>query len=598
MRTQLLLAAAQTAPPGPSYQLNLGRYFPSAAVEQAERTRLMQDQDEFLKQPAASLDSPQALSRWLAHYDTLSKDMNRHDTYVYLRAEEDSDDRTDAAADEALSVASDKLDAAVQNTLAEVGASRLHGFLNADPVLQPYAYFIDSSLLKTAHTRPGEQAKALLTTPALDSLGAAYTALRRNALASVPAAKMPGGKDAFDAKWKPYLDNEDAFAAVLVPIVSLHNGQARLQGFADGPEEKYFRLNLTSTEVGRMVAAVRKSDANARYIAVITAAAAQRLHLAPDAVHAWDLDAADSYQPAPVAFPDVVPMILAAEQPMGPEYAGQFTRLFDPANERVGWCHTDRCDDTGFSVEVPGIPSGLYYGAYKGDTNSMRATAHEAGHAVHGQFKDENQPLAVYGYGPNYMGESFAIFNEYLFLEHLYQTAPTPEARAYYLDKFLAQLSFEVWGSAEETDLEQAIYIGVQDGSLRTAADLDALTLKTLARYTPAPALDPAMKVYWARDRLFFTDPLYDVNYLYAGLLALRYLNAFEQDPKGFPARYVALLKNGFTDTPQVLEKKFLGVDMDDADGLVRNASEMLTTRTAQLQALYAGCGKSPCPRP
>ena len=598
MKTLLLLAAALAAPVGPSYQLDLDRYFPSAAVEQAERTRLMQDQDEFLKQAAASLDSPQALSHWLAHYDALSKGINRHDTYVYLRAEEDSDDRADAAADEALNVASDKLDAAVQETLAEVGASRLHDFMRADPSLLPYAYFVDSSLLKTAHTRPGEQAKALLTTPALDSLGASYSALRRKALASVPAAKAPGGKDAFDAKWKPYLDNEDAFAGVLLPIVSLHNGQAKLQGFADGPQEKYFRLSLTSTEVANMLAAVRESDANARYIAVVAAAAARRLHLTPDAVHAWDLDAADSYRPAPVPFPDVVPMILAAEQPMGSEYTGQFARLFDPANQRVGWCHTEKCDDTGFSVEVPGIPSGLYYGSYTGDTNSMRATAHEAGHAVHGQFKDENQPLAVYGYGPNYMGESFAIFNEYLFLEHLYQTAPTPEARAYYLDKFLGQLSFEVWGSAEETDLEQSIYTGVQDGSLRTAADLDALTLKTLARYTPAPALDPEMKVYWARDRLFFTDPLYDVNYLYAGLLALRYLHAFEQDPKGFPARYVALLKNGFTDTPQALEKRFLGIDMDDADGLVRNAAEMLTTRTAQLQALYAGCGEAPCPAP
>src|SRR5580698_2463594 len=366
MKTLLLLAAALAAPVGPPYQLDLDRYFPSAAVEQAERTRLMQDQDEFLKQAAASLDSPQALSHWLAHYDALSKGINRHDTYVYLRAEE----------------ASDKLDAAVQETLAEVGASRLHDFMRADPSLLPYAYFVDSSLLKTAHTRPGEQAKALLTTPALDSLGASYSALRRKALASVPAAKAPGGKDAFDAKWKPYLDNEDAFAGVLLPIVSLHNGQAKLQGFADGPQEKYFRLSLTSTEVANMLAAVRESDANARYIAVVAAAAARRLHLTPDAVHAWDLDAADSYRPAPVPFPDVVPMILAAEQPMGSEYAGQFARLFNPANQRVGWCHTEKCDDTGFSVEVPGIPSGLYYGSYTGDTNSMRATAHEAGHAV------------------------------------------------------------------------------------------------------------------------------------------------------------------------------------------------------------------------
>lgn len=586
MKTLLFLAAV--AATVPTYQLDLSRYFPTPAAEQADRSQVLAEVDTFLKRPVTSLASPQALAAWLARYDSLSRALNRHDNYVYLRSEEDTDDRADAAADEALSITDDKLNAADEDGLASVGADTLHAYLAADPRLAVYGYFIDSSLAKAAHTHAAVQANALLTTPALDSLSASYSVLRRKALAAVPAPKTATGQPAFEAKWQPYLNQEDAFAALLVPIVSLHNGEGRLEGFEDGVEAKYFQLSLSTAEVDKLVAAVQQSDANARYLSVVAAEAARKLHVTPDSLHAWDLDAADSYQPAPVPFPEVVPMILAAEQPMGSEYAGEFARLFDPANQRVAWCHSEKCDDTGFSVEFPGIPSGLYYGSYKGDTNSMRATAHEAGHAVHGEFKDAHQPLAVYGRGPNYMGESFAIFNEYLFLEHLYKTAPTPAARAYYLHFLLGQISFEVWGSAAETDLEQSIYAGVQAGSVKNAADLDALTLKVLARYNPAPTLDPAMKVYWARDRLFYTDPLYDVNYLYAGLLALAYLHQLEQDPKGFPARYVALLKNGFNDTPQALEKKFLGIDMDDAKGLVKNASDMLTARSRELQALYA----------
>ena len=596
MKTLLFLAAALGTAPGS--QLDLTRYFSTPAAEQAERSTLLAELVAFQKQPASALDSPAALSRWLAQYDSLSKDLNRHDTYVYLRAEEDSDDRADAKADEALGIAATRLDAAVQETLAEVGAEKLHVYLAADPRLAAYGYFVDSSLRKAAHTRPVVQADTLLATPALDSLSASYSELRRKALATSPASKAATGKDAFDARWKPYLGDEDAFAALLVPIVSLHNGAGRLQGYADGVEAKYAQLSLTPAEVDAMLAAVGGSDADSRYVAVVAAEAARRLHRAPGELHAWDLDAADSYAPAPVPFPDVVPMILSAEQPMGAEYAGEFARLFDPASRRVDWCHTQKCDDTGFSVEIPGIPSGLYYGSYTGDTNSMRATAHEAGHAVHGEFKDQGQPLAVYSQGPNFMGESFAIFNEFLFLEHLYRTAATPAARAYYLKRFLDDATFQLWGSAQETDLEQAIYAGVQAGSLKNAADLDALTLKVLGRYTPAPALDPAMRVYWARDRLFYTDPLYDVNYLYAGLLALEYLHELEQDPKGFPARYVALLKNGFTDTPQALEKKFLGINMDDAQGLVKNASDMIAARALELQKLYAGCGTPACTAP
>ena len=42
-----------------------------------------------------------------------------------------------------------------------------------------------------------------------------------------------------------------------------------------------------------------------------------------------------------------------------------------------------------------------------------------------------------------------------------------------------------MFGSAEETDLESAIYRGVDDGTIRTAADLNALTLTVFARYDP-----------------------------------------------------------------------------------------------------------------
>ena len=335
---------------------------------------------------------------------------------------------------------------------------------------------------------------------------------------------------------------------------------------------------------------------------IVSVAAARRLKTTPASLHAWDLDAADTYQPPAIAFPDALPLILAAEQPMGAEYSGQFARLFDPASHRVEWCSAANCDETGFSVETADIVSGLFYGSYRGTTDSVRAVAHEAGHAVHGQFINENQPLAVYSNynaGPHFMSESFAIFNEFLLLDHLYRIAPTPAARAYYLHQFLEDATFQVFGSARETDLERSIYAGVRNHTLHTAPDLDALTLKLFSRYMSPPALAPEMKVYWARNRLFFTDPLYDVNYLFAGLLALRYFDLFESDPQGFSHRYVALLKNGFTESPQALEKKFLGIDMNDAGTMLHVAGSLIDRRAAVLASLYAGCGRdAACPAP
>lgn len=587
MRSLILFAAVAAVGAGPRYHVDLARYFYAApGVEQARRVTLLAEVDGFLKTPASSVDTPAALSGWLASYNSLSKRLNRHDVYVYLRAEEDTNDHADAAADDALEAEMTSMDSVAESILGQLGADELHGYIAADATLAPYRYFIDSMLARAAHRPARATAGAPLVRPALDSLTASYKSLNNRLLAG--AGGQPGTPEAaFAARWNPYVANEDRFASLLLSIVRLNGGEARRQGFPGAPAAAYFRDQLTTLEVEGALRAVRESDGYRRYVGVLAAAASRRLHVPEKALHAWDLDRADSYAPVRVPFPAALPLILAAEQPMGTDYAGQYARLFDPASGRLEWCRAATCDKTGFSVGYAGLVSGVFYGSYSGDVNSMRAVAHEAGHAVHREFMAENQPLAAYNTGPKLVAESFAIFNEFLFLDHLYRTAHTPAARAFYLNRFLDDATFQVWGSARETDLEQSIYSAAARGKLHSAADLDALTLRVLARYMPQPSLDPRMRVYWARNRLFFTDPVYDVNYLFAGLLALEYVHRLNEDPAGFPARYVALLKNGFKDSPQVLEKKFLGIDLDDTQGLVRNADELIARRAQVLERLY-----------
>ena len=587
MKTFILLAAVATAVASPGYHFDAARYlFAAPGVEQSHRVQLMSDVDRFLAEPALSLNTPAALSQWLASYDSLSKRLNRHDVYVYLRAEANTDDHADETADEQLEAAITSMESKVQGVLEELGAGKLHAYLASDGSLAPRRYFMESMLARAAHRSRCASLCTLLVGPTLDNLTSSYRSLvNRMAVRSGHPSDTAAAE--FAARWNPFVANEDRIASLLIPIIDLHQGEAKAQGFTDEPTAAYFGDHLTSREVDAALKAVRKSAGYKHYIAVLSTVASHRLHVAPTALHAWDLDRIDVYEPGRVALPDALRLILAAETPMGPAYAAQYARLFDPASGRLEWCRAATCDRTGFSVGYAGVISGLFYGSYTGDVDSMRAVAHEAGHAVHREFMAENQPLAMYNDGPKFMFESFAIFNEFLFLDHLYRTAPSPAARAYYLNRFLADATFQVWGSAKETDLEQSLYAAATRGKLHDAADLDALALKVLARYMPEPSLDPRMRVYWARDRLYFTDPAYDANYLFAGLLALEYLRRLDEEPAVFPARYVRLLENGFTDTPQALEKKFLGIDLDDTDGLVRNAAGLIERRVQTLGRLY-----------
>ena len=546
-----VLAAASLlgAAPQLARQIDLTRYFPSSAAEAASRAKTIGDAEAFARSPAPTTAT--AWLRWLQTHDELLRRLERHDIYVYLRAEEDDEDTSDAETDDRLGDLEGRINDRLASAARELGADRL-ARLSATSLLRPYRYFLNASLARGAHLLgPAEQRTAqVVAQPVLDVAAGGYKALRKSA-----------GSVASD---------RNAYAALLVSIVAARNGVARLRGFSGAPEASYFDKSISPASVDRALAAIRGSVAYARFR------------------HVEGLAPRPAFSPPLLSLDRAIGLILDAEQRMGPQYAGAYAALLDPHDARVEICEGPRCDRTGFSVGFAGAESGVYYSGYNGSVNSARALAHECGHAVHRQFMNRNQPIAAYNQGPTFMFESFAIFNELLFLDHLYATAPDTKQRAYYLDAFLNDATFQIFGSAEETDLESAIYRGVVGGTVRTAGDLESLTTEVLGRYDPVGATAPGADLYWAKDRLFFADPLYDVSYLYAGLLSVRYFADFEANPKAFSTRYVALLRNGFTDTPQALERKFLGIDLANEAALVAGAAAFIEARTATLLQLYS----------
>ena len=537
------------------YEIDQARYFSSPSAEATSRVTLVAEAGAFIA--TATPERTDAMRRWFEEYDRLLERLERHDIYVYLRAEENDSDTADAKADDALGQLEDRLSDRVVRTAQQLGSARIEAMSRAAP-LAPYRYLLEASLASAAHRLSSAQQRAidLAVTPVLDAAAATYKRLRKS------SDSIAG--------------NQEAYAALLISIAAARNGVARLRGFDGAADASYFDKAIPQSSVERTLTAVRASNAYVHYRAVAA--------LAPK----------PGFSPAPLAIADALPVILAAEQPMGDEYASAYAALLDAKNRRLEICTASECDDTGFSLGFAGLESAVYFGGYTGSVRSVRAVAHESGHAVHRQFMSRNQPIAAYNLGPSFMFESFAIFNELLFLDHLYRIAPNDEQRAYYLNYFLDDATFQVFGSAQETDLESAIYRGVETGSVRSADDLKALAVRVFAQYDPRAAEDPTTALYWARDRLFYTDPLYDVNYLYAGLLALQYFTDFERDPAAFSKRYVALLKNGFTDAPAALERRFLGIDLTDETGLVAGAAAVINARTAALSKLY---GSAPSTR-
>jgi oligoendopeptidase F len=532
----------------PQHELDLTHYFASAADEVQQRTALEHDMTAFTALPTPT--TVEDAATWLERFEQLLRAVRGHQAYLHVRSARDPADHETADAYRAVNRMETPLRDRVSAIVTELGPDRLRQW-TAAPALRDYAYFLDQVSAQSGHRVPPGRKSDIdeSVSPVLDGASDKYRQLRG----------LSGS----------IADHEEEYASLLLSIVRARSQLAKARSFPDAVDATYFDRALSHASVDRMLHAVAASKVYGDY---------RRL--------AAGLPRASGLQPFPID--TAIRLVLDAERPLSIDYADGFNRLLDPANGRLDICTAASSDDTGFSVGFSGVLSGAYFGGYAGTLTNVMSVAHESAHAVHRQLMNDHQPHAVYNSGPNYVFESFAIFSELLFVDHQYRTASSDPERQLYLNAFLNEATFEVFGSAEETDLEAAIYHETEAGRIRGASDLRDLTRRTFARYDPVAADQPGTALYWARNRLYFIDPLYDVNYLYAGVLALNYFDAFERTPASFAMKYVALMENGFNDSVPSLMKRFLDLDITDEGPLVATATAFLENRTRALDTLRA----------
>jgi oligoendopeptidase F len=276
----------------------------------------------------------------------------------------------------------------------------------------------------------------------------------------------------------------------------------------------------------------------------------------------------------------------AALAPLGQWYSDQFDALTDPASGRLDLVPggAPGRSGSGFSVGYAGATSALFMGAFDGAYKDLSVMAHEGGHAVHRALMTAHGVRPLYSNGPHFLFESFAEFNELVLADAMATGAADPATRRYYEERFLAIKGLDFIAGAQDAAFEQAVYDGVLAGRLSSADDIDALDMPIASRASIWPEQVPSAKANWEATSLAFEDPFYDVNYMYASMLALKYFQLFKEKPDWFLPRYRALLENGFDDTPQHLLGKFLGID-PDSPALLDSAVHVVDGRLRALEA-------------
>jgi oligoendopeptidase F len=590
--------------------LDFTRYFPSTEIEQEERRELTDRTKAFLDggpwRPEGSIrklnEGAGLKTAWMRHYE-----------YCQLRAADDAQDKQanecqGQSVKQAAAVSAfieKQLEAEAFTSLSDADLSRLH--------LESYRFLMQQSAENARHLLPPSEQKLLgdLADPLLDGWSDRYDALVRQVKADAKplqtsigqlnpisdAQKLSSLPDrslreaAFRARMEDYQPHRELIAATLLDTVRLETALAKARKYPSAPARKYAsRLQLSEEQVKAMLQTVQRHSAVLQQYQRVRAARVAELTEIQD-VRSWDMGMSSGYAPKLLSFEQAQKVMVHAVAPLGNEYVTQFAWLMTPANGALDIAGGTRRQPGGFSVGHPGVPVSLYVDNFDGELNSIDSVIHEGGHAIHRKLMNDAGVSPYYADGPNFLFEAYAIFNELLLWQELEKQSATPQEKAYYQERLLDEVTFQIFTSAEEGTLEQGLYDGVAAGTIRNADDIDKLNGEILAHYELFAPQEPLLRLNWMGKLLLFRDPLYLVSYLYAGLVACKLYEMSEADPKEFQKRYAALLREGFDAPANDLIRKNMGFSLD-GDSLLDGALKFVETHTSQLQQSYMAIGK------
>ncbi|WP_428992929.1 M3 family metallopeptidase [Stenotrophomonas maltophilia] len=568
-------------------------YFADAAAEQAARDALGKRADAL--QHASGI----APAERFQQAEALQAQCLRHHAYLHLQAARNARDHRPAQAlDQVMGLCS---------RIARTGRAALREAPMDAAWAAPYAFLRARALKEAAAPADAAMDEAVdaLADPALDSFARLRGQILRTA--EYPQLERDGrhwdtghDKQALarhrdralrEAGWKGYWQGlqsrREPMASVLLGLVQVNDAAARLQGDGSAPARGYQRMGLDTSAVDATLLAIEHHAGDRRGYQNMLLRHAARSGI--DAPQLWDTTVPDAgYAPPVLTLPQLRDTAADAMQHLGPAYVGELRALLDPANRRMDLA-TERGDRSldAFPVSAPGVPAMLFVGVRSGELESDVEIAHEAGHALHGEWMQRGHASPLQRNGSPWLTEAFAIYNELRFRDQLYQQAQDPRAKAYYLKSLLDDMVLQLFTSSEEAQLEQSIYRGVADNTLGTADDLDALTGQVLARFGQDPEHYPQLRNSWIGKRLMYDDPNYLVNYLYAGLLAVQLYVQDQRDPERFRQRYLAVLGEGFDRAPNEQVAQLLG-QAPDWPALVDADLQVFNQLAAQLRALHA----------
>ena len=599
----MTIAVGQT-PAQQALTADLARYYFSSPEAEVAALGDLQLALKTLTSYAGHLDNGPNLFLALRAYEKVQTLYRRHDGYLHLRCARNREDV--ACSDEPqLRSTTNAQSAFLAPEILALGRPRLEALLTSEPRLSPYRYAFDVMLRDSDHTLPKDLQECLdrlqpeigdwqydlyqqilagiefgtVQTPA----GPLDVVRQRSRLATSPDAQVR--EQAFKRRYQGFASQRGLIAFSLIHTVKAQNMLAQEHRYADAPTRKYVSMDLDPAQTKALLTQMEEHGDLVKRFEKVRFRDLEDATKAP--MHAWDVQAPLAGLSVPaIALSDLPRIYHEVFAGLGGEYQSAFDDLLNPKNARADVVPGGASGryQGGFSIGFSGSTSMLFFGRYDGTFKDLSVIAHEGGHAIHRALMDAHGISPVYASGSNFLSESFAAFNELLLADYMATHAGDPRLERYYREQWMSIKGLDAFYGAQDALLEQQIYDGVTSGKMRGPGDLDKITEAIDSQFSIFPPTTPELRNRWMTVSLMYEDPLYDVNYVYGGLLALKYYALYSRDRVAFAPRYIALLKNGFDAPPAALLKKFLDIDLLNSSLLTDDLS-LLDQRLKELES-------------
>jgi len=384
-------------------------------------------------------------------------------------------------------------------------------------------------------------------------------------------------KRAFHQFYEEFQDHQFTLASALAYSVKADVFRARARNYPSALEASLFRDDIPASVYDGLITAVRNNlEPLFRYYEL------RRRVLGLDELHHYD-----TYVPlvpeieSRVSFDEATETILAAFDPLGPEYTATLSEGL-----RGRWC--DRYETKGkrsgaFSSGSFGAPPYILMN-YKSDVFSdVYTLAHEAGHSMHTWFAQRSQAFQDYNY-PIFLAEVASTFNEELLTHHLLDKTTDKKMRAYIINRQIDDIRGTLFRQTMFAEFEKVIHAIEERGDALTLDIFKSEYHALLEGYFGAGVvLDPQLDLECLRIPHFY-NAFYVYKYATGISAAVALSERVLAKQPGAVEAYLAFLKSGGAKFP--LETlQLAGVDMT-APAPIESTLALFNRRLAELEQL------------